>query len=99
MSSVADHVVHLRDYNPREAGARISSAVSSLGSQLVDGVQAWGTKAKGAARTTDRFVRTSPWQAAGVVTVAALAAAVVAARVRRARRARSAAVDDCLSGG
>ncbi|HWJ34135.1 MAG TPA: hypothetical protein VNR70_02655 [Steroidobacteraceae bacterium] len=88
MGSVAGQtVVRLKDFHVRDVGNRVSDAVSSLADQLVDGVQGWTSRARSAAKTTDGFVRSSPWQAVGAIALAGVAAGILVSRgVRRARR-------------
>jgi ElaB/YqjD/DUF883 family membrane-anchored ribosome-binding protein len=76
MSSVANRtIVRLKDFRVGDVGSRVSNAVGSL--------------AKSAAETTDGFVRSSPWRAAGAIAVAGVAAGILVAR-----RARRHAADD-----
>jgi hypothetical protein len=80
-------VVRLKDFRVGDVGSKVSSAVSSLADQLVHGVEGWTTKARSAAKSTDGFVRSSPWQAVGVIALAGVAAGMLVSRsVRRARR-------------
>jgi ElaB/YqjD/DUF883 family membrane-anchored ribosome-binding protein len=83
MSTIADRVVRLKDFQP----------------QLATGVQEWTAKARDALRSTDNFVRSSPWQAAGLIAVAALAAGFLASRSRRAQRRGASTGNDWLAGG
>lgn len=79
MSSVANRtIVRLKDFRARDVGSRVSNAVGSL--------------ARSAAETTDGFVRSSPWRAAGAIAVAGVAAGILVSR--SARRARRRAADD-----
>jgi len=76
MSSVANRtVVRLKDVRARDVSSRVSNAVGSLADQLVSGLQ-----------TTEGFVRSSPWRAAGAIAVAGVAAGILVSR--SARRAR-----------
>jgi ElaB/YqjD/DUF883 family membrane-anchored ribosome-binding protein len=91
MSSAAGQtVVRLKNFaagTAGDAGSHISNALGSFAGQLVDGVRDWRWKAKTAARTTDGFVRSSPWQAAGAIAVAGVAAGILVSwSMRRARR-------------
>jgi hypothetical protein len=93
MSSVADKtVVPLRDYGARDVGDQVSKTFSSMLDRLASEVQNWTSKARTAAKTTDGFVRSSPWQTAGAVALAGLAAGVLVSR-SRARRAAHANAD------
>jgi ElaB/YqjD/DUF883 family membrane-anchored ribosome-binding protein len=92
MSSLASRtVVRLKDFRTRDVGSRVSNVVGSLADHLVSGVQGWSSKARSAAETTDGFVRSSPWRAAGAIAVAGLAAGILVSR--SARRARRRAAD------
>jgi len=77
--------------NPARARERMSNVVDLFTDQLA-----------GAAKTTERYVRSKPWQAVAAITLASLAAgAVVTRNVRRARRRRAdtAAAASEVSGG
>jgi len=99
MNSVADQtIVRLKDFRAADVGKKVSSTVSNVAGQIADRVQDWTSKARGAAKTTDGFVRSSPWQAAGAVAVAGLAAGFLVMRgARAARRRASAARNDSSS--
>ncbi|MDB6083373.1 MAG: hypothetical protein JWN43_1254 [Gammaproteobacteria bacterium] len=88
MANLADQtVVRMKDFRVGEVGSRVSSAVNSLAGQVVDGVQGFTSKARSAAKSTDGFVRSSPWQVMGATVLAGLAAGILVSRgVRRARR-------------
>jgi ElaB/YqjD/DUF883 family membrane-anchored ribosome-binding protein len=80
-------VVRMKDFRVGDVGSRVSSAVNALADQVVDGVQDWTSKARSAARRTDGFVRSSPWQAMGAMALAAVAAGILVSRgMRRARK-------------
>lgn len=65
--------------NATQARERVSNVVNLFTDQLAD-----------AAKTTERYVRSNPWQAIAALALASLAAGVVVTRnVRRARRYRS----------
>ncbi len=103
MSNVADrNVVRLRDRS-NEMVDQVAKTVSSMADQLTDSLQNWRSRAKGVATSTDGFVRSSPWQAVGLVALAGLAAGLVVsygARSVRARRQRANGADyDEMSGG
>jgi len=75
MSTVADRtVVRLKEFRAGDVGRRVSNAVSSLADQVAGGL-----------KTTDGFVRTRPWQAAGAIALVGVAAGLLVSR--RARRA------------
>jgi len=95
MRSAADQtIVRLKDFRTDRVSA-VRDAVGSRAGQLVDGVRSWTSKARSAAKSTDGFVRSSPWQAAGAVALAGLAAGILVSR--SARRARQRVSDPNLA--
>lgn len=91
MNSMANRtVVRLKDFRVGDVSSKVSSAVSSLADQLVHGVEDWTTKARNAAKSTDGFVRSSPWQAIGVIALAGVAAGMLVSRSARRARMRAA---------
>jgi len=93
MSSLASRtVVRLKDFRARDVGGRVSNVVGSLADELVSGLRGWTSKARGAAQTTDGFVRSSPWRAAAAIAVAGVAAGILVSR--SARRAHRRAAED-----
>lgn len=101
MNSSANPVVHLKDRLPSDVSSQITDSLSRIADQLTGAAQNWSSKAKSAAKSTDSLVRSSPWQAVGVVALVSLAAGLLASRqVRQARLRRQAAVNQQhLSGG
>jgi ElaB/YqjD/DUF883 family membrane-anchored ribosome-binding protein len=104
MSSIADQtVVRLKDFRATDVGNKVSSTVSQVAGQIAERVHDWASKARGAAKTTDGFVRSSPWQVVGVVALAGIAAGFLVAQGARAarRRARAARIDSSseMTGG
>jgi len=96
MSSLASRtVVRLKDFRAQDVGGRVSSAVGSLADELVRGLQGWTARARSAAQSTDGFVRSSPWRAAGAIAVAGVAAGILVSR--STRRARRPAAEDANS--
>jgi ElaB/YqjD/DUF883 family membrane-anchored ribosome-binding protein len=88
MSSAANQtVVRLKDFRD----------------EIADSVQNWTSKARSAAKTTDGFVRSSPWQAVGAVALVGAAAGLVLSLGARRARQRAAAnrpdVASEMSGG
>jgi ElaB/YqjD/DUF883 family membrane-anchored ribosome-binding protein len=93
MRSVARQtVVRLKDIRAGEVGAQVSKTLSSIAGRLADGVQDWSSKARSAAKSTNGFVRSSPWQAVGAVALVSVAAGILVSR--SARRVRQRAVRD-----
>lgn len=88
MSSVAKQtVVRMKDFSPGDVGARVSKALNGFTTQVSDSVQDWRSKAHSAAKSTDGFVRSSPWRAVGAIALAGMAAGMlVSLSVQRARR-------------
>lgn len=88
MNNLADDtVVPLHDFRASGAearkGRRIGRTVGATVGRLSD-------RARNAVRTTDEFVRVSPWQAAGIVAIVGLGAGLVAGRLSgRPRRSRT----------
>jgi ElaB/YqjD/DUF883 family membrane-anchored ribosome-binding protein len=94
MSNIAGQtVVRLKDFRVADVGNQVSSAMSSIAGQLADGVQRWTSKAKSAAKTTDGFVRSSPWQAVGAIALAGVAAGILMSRSARRARQRAPRTD------
>jgi ElaB/YqjD/DUF883 family membrane-anchored ribosome-binding protein len=92
MSSVANSsVVRMKDFRTSDVGERVSKALNTFTDQVTDSVQEWQSKARSAARSTDNFVRSSPWQVVGAVALAGLATGVLV--TMSARRARQLARD------
>ena len=101
MSTSANQVVRLRDRMPSDVSGQITDSLSRIADHLTDAAQNWSSKAKGAAKSTDAYVRSSPWQAVGLVAVVGLAAGLLASRqIRQARLNRKADRDQQqLAGG
>jgi ElaB/YqjD/DUF883 family membrane-anchored ribosome-binding protein len=99
MGSVADQtVVRLKDFRAADVGDKVSTTVSNVAGRIADRVHNWASTARGAAQTTDGFVRSSPWQVVGAVALAGLAAGYLVTRgARAARRRASAATNDSSS--
>ncbi len=90
MSDSASRVVHLRDRLPSDVSGHVTNSLSRFADQLTDAAQAWSSKAVTAAKRTDSLVRSSPWQAIGLVAVVSVAAGLLASRqVRQARLRRN----------
>jgi ElaB/YqjD/DUF883 family membrane-anchored ribosome-binding protein len=101
VSNVAtDKVVRLRDGRGGEIAEQVARTVSSMADQLSQRVADLNSKARVVARSTDGFVRASPWQAVGLVTLAGLAAGLLISWAASGRH-RSGDEDhyDELSGG
>ncbi len=101
MGSASNQVMRLRDRLPADVSGQVTDSLSRIADQLTDVAQDWSSKARAAAKSTDAFVRSSPWQALGVVALVSLAAGVLAARQARAARFRRQAdyVQQELAGG
>jgi ElaB/YqjD/DUF883 family membrane-anchored ribosome-binding protein len=101
MSSANQNVVRLKDVRAGDIADQVAKTVSSMADQLVDRVQSLGSRAKVVARNTDGFVRTSPWQAVGIIALVGLAAGVLVSYSARSRRAPHESDDtyDETSGG
>jgi ElaB/YqjD/DUF883 family membrane-anchored ribosome-binding protein len=101
MSNANQNVVRLKDVRAGDIADQVAKTVSSMADQLVDRVQSLGSRAKVVAKNTDGFVRTSPWQAVGIIALAGLAAGVLVSYTARSRRPKYESDDnyDETSGG
>jgi ElaB/YqjD/DUF883 family membrane-anchored ribosome-binding protein len=88
MSSVANQtVVRLKPIHAGDVSDRLSKVLNSFTGQVSDSLQEWRVKARAAAKSTDGYVRSRPWQAVGAIALAGVAAGVLyAVTVRQARR-------------
>lgn len=57
----------------REVGTQDAASVASLTDAVTDAVSDWADRAQGIAKSTDQYVRNSPWRTAGMVALAGLA--------------------------
>jgi hypothetical protein len=85
-SGSSETIARGNGYRAPDVADRVSAA-GSVADQLASVVRSWSSKARNLGATTDVFVRTSPWRAAGAVALAGLAAGVlVSGAAERARR-------------
>jgi ElaB/YqjD/DUF883 family membrane-anchored ribosome-binding protein len=95
MSSEAkQNVVRLEDIRAGEIIDQVAKTVSSMADHLTDSVQSWSSKARAVARNTDGFVRSSPWQAVGIIALAGLATGLLVSYAARGRQRRLARGSD-----
>lgn len=77
-------VAEKRDLHVGGLGAGASGALAAVVDPLADSIMgvsgAWMRKVKGAARSADDYVRTSPWQAIGLIALVGLAAGYLLSR-------------------
>jgi ElaB/YqjD/DUF883 family membrane-anchored ribosome-binding protein len=72
MTKAADRITDAGDY-VRDVGSQGAASVASLTDAVTDVVADWADRAQGIARSTDEYVRSSPWRTAGLVALAGLA--------------------------
>jgi ElaB/YqjD/DUF883 family membrane-anchored ribosome-binding protein len=73
MTKAADRIItDARDY-VRDVGSQGAASVASLTDAVTDVVADWADRAQGIARSTNEYVRSSPWRTAGLVALAGLA--------------------------
>ena len=87
-------VVRLKDVRAQDVGRQVADALSTFADQLNEGVHAWSSKAKTAAKATDGLVRSNPWAAVGAIALVGLAAGIFLARSAARSRAGGDVRDD-----
>ena len=73
MTKAADRTISDAGDYIREVGSQGAASVASLTDAVTDAVSDWADRAQGIARSTDQYVRNSPWRTAGMVALAGLA--------------------------
>ena len=73
MTKAADRTISDAGDYIREVGSQGAASVASLTAAVTDAVSDWADRAQGIARSTDQYVRNSPWRTAGMVALAGLA--------------------------
>ena len=91
MSSAANqNIVRLKEGRAGDIVDQVAKTVGAMADQLTESVQGWSSRAQVAARNTDGFVRSSPWQAVGVIALAGLATGLLVSYGARGRRRKAA---------
>jgi len=72
MTKAADRTISDAGDYIREVGSQGAASVASLTDAVTDAVSDWADRAQGIARSTDQYVRNSPWRTAGMVALAVL---------------------------
>jgi ElaB/YqjD/DUF883 family membrane-anchored ribosome-binding protein len=87
--SANQNVVRLKDTRASEIVDQVAKTVSSMADELTNRVQSLNSKARTVAKSTDSYVRSSPWQAVGIIALAGLATGLLVSYAARSSRGRS----------
>jgi len=103
MANVAERsVVSLNDFRAGDVTERLSKALNAFTSQLAGHAKGLSSKARTAAKSTDGFVRSSPWTAVGSMALAGIAVGILMSMGAQRQRRKSApaySTDEQSDGG